>query len=340
MEIMKPGANNIKLSLLARLVRAYIRSNLRGCTRLSIFLADKFKSLQFVPVALNDRYPIYVDLRADMSHYWLGGSPWPTSPFELDEQLIMTRIVRQGDTAFDIGANLGLYTTLLSRLVGPDGKVCAFEPNPRLIPLLEKTVAALDNSKLFPFALSDNSGESTLYVPNDHSMGSLADYTSDPNLKEWRAQIGLTPAEALKCELKTLDSLVALGSIPLPDFIKCDVEGAEAVVFKGGRQALDRIDAPFVMFESREECSLGFGLAKSAALDFLSSLPKPGYRFFEVQEGGILSEISGEEYDSPNLLAVPQSKLARIDDNEAASDADESSVLQNRNLDPKNSPGK
>ena len=314
MDFVNRSTNPIELPLLARLLRAYLRTSLRGRTRLTRILAGKFQSLRAVPVILKDRSPIYVDLRFDMSHFWLGGSPWATSPFELDEQAVMRRVVRPGETAFDIGANLGLHTALLARVVGPQGRVCVFEPNRLLIPTLNKTVKMMGNAALFPVALSDHIGESTLYVPNDHSMGSLADYTSDPSLEEWRERIGLSKAETLPCEVSSIDFLIASNLVPKPDFIKCDVEGAEVMVFRGGHMAINHTDGPIILFEVREECSRGFGLSRAAAIDFLRSLPLPRYRFFEVRAGGELLPLTSGDSEFPNVLAVPESKLDRVND--------------------------
>ena len=83
---MNQYTNGADPTLLAKLLRAYLRTNLRGRTRLTFLLANKLASLQAVPVIVGDRSPVYVDLRFGMSHEWLKGSPWATSPVELDEQ--------------------------------------------------------------------------------------------------------------------------------------------------------------------------------------------------------------------------------------------------------------
>ncbi len=72
----------------------------------------------------------------------------------------MSRVVMNGDVAFDIGANIGLHTVLLSQLVGQSGKVCVFEPNLELLPTLGRTVGGLGNATFFGCALSDKAAES------------------------------------------------------------------------------------------------------------------------------------------------------------------------------------
>ena len=101
--------------------------------------------------------------------------------------------------------------------------------------------------------------------------------------------------------------------IARPDFIKCDVEGAELMVFTGGRKTLDCVEAPIILFEAREDCSRGFCLSRFAAVDFLNSLSWPSYQLFEVEEGGGLTPLQVENSPGSNLLAVPQVKLPIVE---------------------------
>lgn len=216
----------------------------------------------------------------------------------------MQRFVRSGDVAFDIGANIGLHSILLSSLVGPQGKLHAFEPNTELVPALNCTLRELGNATLHTIALSDKDDESTLFVPPDDSMASL---------KDW------TPANALGaegerrhviCQQRRMDELVNDGTLPQPDFIKCDVEGAELLVFQGGQSTLERTDAPIILFEMNKAASGGFGYGISGAKDFLAGLKSPRYEFFKVQQGGELKRLQ-EIASFMNVLAVPQSKISR-----------------------------
>src|SRR5438477_3528834 len=110
----KPRA---ELSLLARIRRVYNRSRLRGQTRVTRLLARHLESLQAVPIRIADWPPIYMDLRSSNAHFWLAGTPFKSSPREVDEQTVMRRFVRSGEVAFDVGANVGLHTLLLAELV-------------------------------------------------------------------------------------------------------------------------------------------------------------------------------------------------------------------------------
>ena len=288
------------LPFVAKALRAYLRTSLRGQTRLTFLLAGRVKSLQAVPIRIADLPPLYVDLRQGRAHDLLKGSPYDASPWEVDEQTAMRRFVREGDVVYDIGANMGLHTILLSRLVGSAGRVCAFEPNAELLPALSRTVEGLDNAALYPYALSDKVATSVLFIPDDPMKASLADWT------------GACDVHQVTCEQRRLDDLVEGRVVPLPDFIKCDVEGAELMVFEGGRRTLDRVDAPIILFEANAWTARGFGLTTMSAMRFLASLEAPRYAFFSLQEDGVLTRIQTITKDHANILAVPNSKVSSL----------------------------
>ncbi len=265
-------------------------------------LAGAMPPLRHVAVQIRG-YDVYVDLRHTSSQGLLAGSPWDAAPIESGEQLVMARFVDRGNRVFDIGANIGLHTVLFATLVGPQGLVFAFEPNPMLLPCLSRTIAAMPNARLLPFALSSTIGSADFYVPRDHTLGSLADWTRGRIRKR---------ANSFVCDQQTIDDLVARQVIPVPDFIKCDVEGAELKVFVGARQTLDHEDAPIVLFESNIYTSAGFGIDKNAARDFLGSLARARYRFFCANPIGQLADCPLET-EHINFFAVPRSKLFKVE---------------------------
>jgi len=300
-----------QLPLLARILRAYYRTNLRGCTRATLTLAKYVKSLQAVPIQIDDWPAIYVDLRLLNAHFWLLGTPFAHSPIELDEQIVMRRFVREGDVVFDIGANFGVHTALLAQLAG---HVFAFEPNPELLPALALTIEALGNATLFPIAMSDDDADATFFVPKDRAMASLSDWTSLEPMDAWREKLALGKAHTINVRQQRMDDLVSSGVLPKPGFIKCDVEGAELKVFRGAQKTLDREDAPIILFEAGPESAAGFGLAMTAAADFLLALPRPGYEIFEILGGGTLRRVRPADLTpkNQNVLAVPRSSAARL----------------------------
>src|SRR5438094_590365 len=104
--------------------------------------ASPWERLQAVLLALtpNDTITadqvLFLDMRDAVCRDILRDSPYDHHPWEPDEQQVMRRIVRRGEIAFDIGAHFGEHSVLLADLVGPHGRVFAFEPNPERLDAL------------------------------------------------------------------------------------------------------------------------------------------------------------------------------------------------------------
>lgn len=301
------------LTPIASFLRACNRTPLRGRTRLTLLLARWLKQLQAVPIEI-DGTTVFMDLRMLPSHFWLIGTPFGTSPYEVAEQEIMRTLVMPGDIAFDIGANLGLHTVLLAHLVGAHGRVFAFEPNPEMLSNLALTLLAFPNTTLCPYALSDENREATLFVPADHSMASLSDWTSDDNLAGFRSRLGLGAPHRFTVPQRMLDEMVNDDTLPAPDFIKCDAEGAELMIFRGGRGVLDQSGAPTILFEAGPDTARGFGVTVTDAAAFLAALPGPGYQFFEVNQECALARLRPSDFQerNQNVLAVPAERMSHV----------------------------
>ncbi len=279
------------MTFLTRFLSIYYKSGMRGSFRLTNFLSPRLKSLQCVPIQ-TDSGTLYGDHRIASSRGLLAN---PKS--QSGEDIVMRNLVKKNDIVFDIGAHFGFYTLLLSQLVGKNGKVFAFEPNSELLPSLRKTIEPFANIELFPIALSDREGKINLFVPEDASMASLNDWTDG---------IGGNVHE-VSCEMQRLDDLVNEGKLPVPQFIKCDVEGAELSVFNGGIKTLNRVDAPVIMFELNAKAANAFGKTTNSYFDFLKSLEEPEYNFFEVLPSGI-QKLKSIEIEFTNIVAVPKIK--------------------------------
>jgi len=288
------------LPLISKLIQLYVRSGARGSTRSTFLLARHLRSLQAVPITINGRR-LFVDLRDGLSHALLAGSPWPTVPWEKDEQLIMRRLVRPGDVVFDVGAHIGVHMVLLSELATPRGCVHAFEPNPAKIPTLRRTAGVCHNTTVHAFGLSHSERQATLFVPVDESMASLRDWTS--------GRVGAV--REVPCNLQRIDSLVASGVLPRPDFIKCNVEGAELEVFLGAARTLDHPRAPIILYEACLPAAAAFGSTVWDATDWLKALPHAEYQVYLVQPGARLVplERSNEGCNYSNLVAVPRNRF-------------------------------
>ncbi|MFN2502105.1 MAG: FkbM family methyltransferase [Pyrinomonadaceae bacterium] len=279
--------------ILIHIPKFLLRMKIRGGTRLMLAMARRIGGLQSYWIEIGGRR-LYVDLRNAGTHAILMRADTPS-----EEKVLLERCVRAGDIVYDIGANAGLFTIWLSRLVGSRGKVFSFEPNPAHKTGLEKTAAEAGNICFFPLGLADEKGSFELFVPEDDTMSSLNNWTNGEGGK----------VSKTTCEVTTIDSLVEEGVIDHPAFIKCDIEGGELDCFKGAQAMLDRADAPVMLFEANINCSKGYGRSILSAYDFLASLGAPAYSFFLLKADAKLEPISGIAFDHGNILAVPSARM-------------------------------
>jgi FkbM family methyltransferase len=148
---------------------------------------------------------------------------------EPELQRALQRVIRPGMTVYDIGASVGFHAVLASRLVGDDGLVCAFEPVPENVRLVEHNMAlnGFQNYRCFDLALSDSDGRAEFNFSKSRILGSLA-AVSRPNHF----------AESSLVETARLDTLVEQRGLKPPDVIKLDVEAAETIVLAGAANVL------------------------------------------------------------------------------------------------------
>lgn len=131
-----------------------------------------------------------------------------------------------GKVVYDIGAWEGVLALFFARAVGSTGAVVAFEPNSSSAARLRTNLAlnGISHVFLFEVALGEADGHAWLHVPRGVAARSqLIEQQTD-----------------LPVLVKRLDALVAEAALPLPNFIKVDVEGAELAVLRGAQATLTR----------------------------------------------------------------------------------------------------
>ncbi len=187
-------------------------------------------------------------------------------PVETD---IFKSEIKPGNTVLDIGANIGYYTLLAARLVGPQGKIYAFEPDPDNFRLLQRNVEAngYDNVILVNKALSNKNGKIRLYL-NPSNRGDHRVYDS----KDGRLSLEIE-AITLDVFFKPLDKKI--------HFIKMDIQGAEALALEG-MKGLVRKNKEVRLVTEFSPASLK--LAGSRPQDFLKNIKSLGFNFSEISE--------------------------------------------------------
>lgn len=154
-------------------------------------------------------------------------------------------LVRKGDTAIDIGANLGYYTVPMARLAGATGRVYAVEPVPVIFEVLRRNAGSCRNVELLNCALGERDAE--IEMAND-SVASGGYFGTGRNF----VSEGGTSADAMRFTARMRRGSELFGALPRIDFIKCDIEGYETVVMREMRPLIER-HRPTVLIETGGE---------------------------------------------------------------------------------------
>ena len=133
--------------------------------------------------------------------------------------------LRPGDTVLDVGANIGSFTVVAARLVGPEGSVFAFEPDPKAFDRLRENVEVnkLTNVRCLPYAIGGRRGSFEFFSHDRPNFSSLFGGV------DRRGMDGMTATTA---EVRTLADAVAELGLARIDLLKLDCEGAEYEIFE------------------------------------------------------------------------------------------------------------
>jgi FkbM family methyltransferase len=221
----------------------------------------------------------------------IGNSIYSTKIYDLALSETLWRLIEPGNFVLDIGANIGFVTSLCSFKTGENGKVWSFEPNPLIIKRLTKNIGynKYQNSKLFPFALSDSNKEGFLEFPEIFAFNQGVAFVGS----------GDNNNNAIKIDLKKLDDIVPADTII--DVLKIDVEGHELSVFKGAEDLIDKKLIKNIVYEDHDPYP-------SEIAKFLSA---KGYKILRIEKGWFnlilkdpLSEQSTNGWEPTNYLAT------------------------------------
>ncbi len=188
--------------------------------------------------------------------------------YESDMRQVITRLTEPGFTAYDIGANVGIFSFLFLSLVGPRGHVYAFEPEPNNNECLSRSIekAGTRNIMLDRRAIGDKVDDAMFDRRGGAFSGRLVSknekYNPTDNIIEVRST--------------TLDTLVNDENFLPPDIMKIDVEGNEALVLFG-MTAILRDHSPIIVCELHAH--LGDSVEKVEAV-----LRENNYRLYAITD--------------------------------------------------------
>lgn len=207
--------------------------------------------------------------------------------YEKEDELVFFSQLKENAVILDIGANIGWYSLLFSKRL-PQSKIYSFEPITDTYKYLMKNIALNHVSNIFPFniGLSEKEGFSTYYYFPEGSV-----LASEKNL------INCPKAKEITCRVDTLDKFMFTKKLGKLDLIKCDVEGAELSVIKGGLNTIRKF-LPILFIELFERWTLQFNYHPNDVIRLLSDI---GYECFLANNGKLDACFAYKELEDERL---------------------------------------
>ena len=238
----------------------------RGLTKYSF--VRKVKNYSYLNLQTN--YAEVFGNKLFLSKKGLGLSVSHYGTYEELEAKIMEEKIESGNLVVDIGANIGLHTLTMARIVGNTGQVFALEPDPSNFEILKKNVK-INNYKniiLEQKAVGDKHGRATLYQSDNPINHRIFPQTE-------RA------TNQVQVELTNLDNYFDSDMIDKINFIKIDVEGMEFGVLKGMKNILKNNKKIKILFEFVPKDTIEAGFIPIELLDYLTS---NGFKLYCMDE--------------------------------------------------------
>lgn len=161
--------------------------------------------------------------------------------YEEDNVKLIRSLLRPGDTTIDAGANIGYLTTVCAALVGPDGRVFAFEPSRNCMALLS-FLEPVPNVEVRFEAVGAETGTAQFY---DTDRAVTMGYA-------YLAELRGDPGDSIQYEVRvrSLDEFCEERGVDHVRLLKLDVEGAELVALRGSARLLETRAIDYVLLES------------------------------------------------------------------------------------------
>ncbi|MCP4668937.1 MAG: FkbM family methyltransferase [Deltaproteobacteria bacterium] len=146
----------------------------------------------------------------------------------LSTDLIISKgLINKGDIVLDLGANIGYYALLESKLVGKTGLIYAVEPSPKTFQILKENVHlnGISTIKLFNLAMGDFVGKAQMHISKHLNLSRMSHSQLDEN-----------NGKTISVDMCTVDEFFK--DRTYPDLIRMDVEGYEIQIFRGMREIM------------------------------------------------------------------------------------------------------
>ena len=226
------------------------------------------------------------------------------SPHESSEQLLVSKLVRHGMLVFDIGANVGDYSILFSKLVGHSGKVYSFEPTLSTFNKLKNRLFKLNFNNVYPFQNAVYSDNTQIEFNEFSESFSAWNSIGKPQMLDPEGSGQYVPIVSTEIvEAITLDYFCKNNNILKIDYLKIDVEGAESDVLQGAIDLLKNKAIYFIQFEISQKMLEGLNRSAKSTFDILI---EHGYECHRINKNGEIGEgVTNSNSFYENYIAFP-----------------------------------
>jgi len=240
--------------------------------------SELLKDTDIASIRIQDNGVVFTS-REQGINIWCNQPDKRAAPFEIlnfnfyepaESHLIFELISTLGDSCniFDIGANIGWYSLSIAKRFN-QAKIWSFEPVKSTFDYFQKNLdlnLEFKNITLYNFGFSNQNETLKFYVQPEASVSaSLVNITESETIKE------------ITCEVKRLDEFIHENPVKI-DFIKCDVEGSELLVYQRGLETIKR-DKPIIFTKMLRKWSAKFNYHSNQIIDLMAEI---GYYCFTV----------------------------------------------------------
>lgn len=231
----------------------------------------------------------------------IGNAIYRAGVYDLCVSEVLWRLLNEGETAVDAGANIGQMTSIMAKRVGNEGQVLSFEPHPQVFQELAANVAAWQHDpgvgqiKVHEMGLSKEAGFATLHTTSDFAQNrgtASLEVDSDENNQD---------GKVYSVVIERLENVVPVNSSI--GVMKLDVEGHEIDLLLGASRLLTDKRIRDIVFEEHNSYP-------SPVTDYLE---QQGYTIFSIEQGPLSLRVSPARQNSAHYRYEAQSYLATLD---------------------------
>lgn len=212
--------------------------------------------------------------------------------YENDLVNIVKKYINPTNDVIDVGANIGLYSILFSKLIDNNHRVLCIEPSPAALKFLRKNIE------------QNNSGNSIIYEGVATKAKGYYKFNIIPGMEEYSSLGNISHSatrgkkyESIDVSGDTIDNLVLIYNLN-PGFVKIDTEGAEFMVFTGARKTIEKY-RPIILSELSDNLMANFG---NSSDDVIKILKECNYEIINIPN----ANISIQAPFNGNFLAIPR----------------------------------